>query len=401
MQAELVTRAKSITPEATIQFISELFMLALQSFMMGGNGMYIQWLVEEDGKIFEEYQKKQGEIETRFEVFVNQLQAIKKNLIQQIFNGFKTGLQKIYDERKKASDAAVQEQIYLFKSINLSDPAIHMLSWPPIPYDQMFEASIMNTPKRQQWYNIYQQGDWEFDPKTKSFFQNGLVPFGMPFWQQDFRKLQKPGEKEEVYPTDPSRNSIFTEYISNEKSYEVSIECTLLNCSYPFFVGIFFNRGRWISGDPERLWQYRLVGFYGTQTNDKDPATRSINLGFAQQIITFEKEKENIISPLEQITRAKPTDDHILYTLSKNDTDLLAKDSITFIFDITTSPETVTVTVSKKGKEQLIQKTFSNLDSTIALFGGIGFMAPGAQAEFKIIKPEKLVLPSTDLEEKQ
>lgn len=400
MQGELVTRVKSVTPEAKVQFLSELFMLALQSFLMGGNGMYIQWLDEEDQKIFEEYQTRQSEIEKNFEVYVQHLNKVKKNLVNQIFNGFKAGLQKINDERKKANTALAQEQLYLLKSINLSGPAIHLLLWPPIPYDQMFEASRMNTPVRQPWYNIYQQGDWEFDATSQSFFQNALVPFGQPFWQKDFETLQKPGETSGVNLTDPSRNSIFTEYISNDKSYEISVECTLLNCSYPFFVGIQFNRGRWISGDPERLWQYRLVGFYGTQSNEKDSSTRSINLGFAQQIITFENNKEQIISPLEQIARAQSTDDHIFYALSKVDVNLLVKDAITFVFDITTSPDSVTIVVSKKGQEQLIKKTFNNIGSTIALYGGVGFISAGAQAEFKLLKPEKLVFTTADLEGK-
>lgn len=189
LYTDIVHQVKALTPEVKVQFLSELFMLALQSFLMGGNGMYINWLDKEQELLFEKWQKKQSEIEANFEAYVNHLNAIKKNVVQQIFDGFKAGLQKIVDERKNADDALAKEQIYLFKSINLSYPTIHMLSWPPIPYDQLFEASVMNTPKSHPWYNIYQQGDWEFDAKTNSFFQNELVPFGIPFWLGDFRTL--------------------------------------------------------------------------------------------------------------------------------------------------------------------------------------------------------------------
>lgn len=399
LQVKLAQCVKGITPEVTVQFIQELFMFALQSFLMGGNGMYIQWLDQNDADKFKKAQDEQNEIEANFEAYVKHLDAVKKRAVDQILSGFKAGLEKIYKERKNANDALLKEEMYLSKSINLSYPAIKSLIMPPVPYDQMFEAAIMNTPQRHQWYNIYQQGDWEFDIKTNSFFQNELVSFGTPFWQEGFMVLQKPGQSSKSYMSDPSRNSIFTEYISNDKSYAVSVECTLINCSYPFFVGIMFNKGRWISGDPERIWQYRLVGFYGNETRVNDPSTRFIKLGFAQQIITFDKKEEKILSPLEQIAKANLSDQNILfYTMPKKDIDLLVKDAITFDFVISTSLETATVTVSKKGGEQLVQKTFNNLNSTLALFGGIGFICAGAQAEFKIIKPEKLVFSS---EEKQ
>lgn len=403
LYADIIHQVRALTPEVKVQFLSELFMLALQSFLMGGNGMYINWLDKEQEQLFEKYQKKQSEIEANFEAYVNRLNAIKNNVVQQIFDGFKTGLQKIVDERKNADDALAQEQIYLFKSINLSYPTIHLLNWPPIPYDQMFEASVMNTPKSHPWYNIYQQGDWEFDAQTNSFFQNELVPFGTPFWLSDFKTLKKPGDTTQEFITDPSRNSIFTEYISNQASYPISIECTILNCTYPFFVGILFNRARWISADPERLWQYRLVGFYGTQAKPDDPSTREIRLAFAQEEITFTKDnKEQIISPLEKITTNLSDERIILASLPKADIGLLAKDSITFVFDITTAPESVSFTVSKKGQTPLIsQKTINNLYSTIALYGGIGFMSAGAQAEFKIIKPEKLIFSANELKGEQ
>jgi hypothetical protein len=132
----------------------------------------------------------------------------------------------------------------------------------------------------------------------------------------------------------------------------------------------------------------------------EDPTTRSINFAFAQQIITTEDNKEKIISPLEQITRATT----FAYALPKADVDLLVKDSITFVFDITINtvggiPSQVALKLSKKNGPQLYETTVNNLNPYLAIFNGIGFMAPNCQAEFKIIKPEKLVYSSDDLKE--
>ena len=101
------------------------------------------------------------------------------------------------------------------------------------------------------------------------------MPFGVPYFQAT---KQTPNEQ----ITDPSQSSIFTEYISNAPSYDIEVECTLYNCKYPFFVGIMFNRARWIAADPERIWQYRLVGLYGKQSSPNDTTSQTIELGFAQ-----------------------------------------------------------------------------------------------------------------------
>lgn len=399
LQRQILDRARSITAEVKVQFLEDLLMMMLQSYLMAGDSMYGQWLDQRLSDEFDVANKKQQEIQTEFQKYIQSLNSIQKRVVGQILAGFNTGMKKLSDDYKKVNKQQIKEQTYLFKSINLDYPIQQALFSPPTPYDQIFQASIMNTPKSQQWYNIYQYGDWEFDPVRNSFWQNQLVPFGIPFWQQGFSALQKPGaEKQGQSYTDPAENSIFTEYISNEKTYDIVVECTLINCSYPFFLGVFFNRGRWISADPERIWQYRLCGLYGNQTRPDDSASRSINFAYAQQIIKIIDNKENIISPLEQITTARAgQSDIMLYQLPKTDIDFLAKDAITYVFTIKTSPTAVTLSLAKKGERQLFSTTLNNLEKYLAIFGGIGFMAAGCQAEFKIIKPEKLVFSDADL----
>lgn len=395
IREKLIRRVKHMTPEITVQFLGDILGLVLQSYLMAGNSMYTQWLDEQDGLFFEEESKKQQKIQTDFQNYVNNLNVVQKKVTSQIIGGFKKGMEKIGAERQTANDQEQQEELYLFKAINLDYPIQRALTVPPTPYDQAFEASLMKTPPNHQWYNIYQYGDWEFDARSNSFWQNGLIPFGQPFWQEGFSSLQKPGEAKVNQPlTDPSRNSIFTEYISNNATYDIVVECTLINSSYPFFMGVMFNRGRWISADPERLWQYRLYGLYGNQTKEDDPSTRSINLCFAQQIIKIENNKEDIISPLQQIVMKNQPP---LFAFTKADVEEVTKNPITYVFTITTSPDTVTVRCAKKGGQEFPPTRLNNLNSYLAIFGGIGFMAAGCQAEFKIIKPANLVYSAEDL----
>ena len=127
-----------------------------------------------------------------------------------------------------------------------------------------------------------------------------------------------------------------------------------------------------------------------------------LNLVLHKQIISIKDNKETIISPLEQITKANKT----LYVVPKADRDLLLTEALTYIFKITIqqqnsakAPSSVTVTVSKKDGTQLYSTTINNLDNYLAIFNGIGFMASSCQAEFKIIKPEQLVFTAQDLKE--
>ena len=61
-----------------------------------------------------------------------------------------------------------------------------------------------------------------------SFVQQEIVPFEST-WQA-------------------AQTTIFTEYITSEKEYTIEAEITLVDCTYPFFAGIVFNKARWVSG---------------------------------------------------------------------------------------------------------------------------------------------------------
>ena len=147
LRSKIIVRARHLQPEVTVQMASELFMIALQSFIMAGDSMYSQWLSKQDADLFASLTKKQNKIQDDFKIYMKKLSATQKKVTNQIINNFKNGMQKLSDEYKTVNNEQQKEQVYLFKSINLDYPIQHALNLPPTPYDQVFEASRMTTPK--------------------------------------------------------------------------------------------------------------------------------------------------------------------------------------------------------------------------------------------------------------
>jgi hypothetical protein len=388
LQDRLKKRAKKIAPPQ-VQWVEMVVNIALQAIILAGGSLAMQWEDADAQKEFEQYQTQQNQIASDWQTFQKNLVDNQKSIMRSIAAAFTKSSQAINEEYKKNSQQLQEEILYLNRSINLDTPIIQALS-SPITWDQYFENSVMNTPSNSlQWYNIYQvaQGDWQFDPVRNSFWQNGLAPFPKTsYW------MKVPGTGS-IFTDDPAANSIFTEYATSALTYDIEIEVNLVNVSYPFFVGVIFNRGHWISGDPERIWQYRLAGFYGTQATLNDPKSQAVNFCFAQQIIKkkTKNELESIVAPLQQIYQNPKTH---LYKLDNKETESLQHNPTTFILSITTSPTIVSCSITKKGADQqpkqLFSKTVSDLDSYLFMFSGIGFIASGCQAEFKITKPTDL-----------
>jgi hypothetical protein len=393
---KLKKRAKLIkTEEVKIQAVELLVSFAIQSLVMAGGQAAIQ-ILNDEGKVqFDNLQKQQAQTNADMATFQNKLKTDQEAAITSIELALSDSQATMNKEYAKNNTLLQRELSYLNQSINLAKPLARYLN-NPVPWDEYFERAPMFAPAPYSpWYNIFNKGDWQFDVTTNSFWQNSLIPFPkLLYWNK---------ENGDVFADDPAANSIFTEYITRALSYDIEVECSLITCTYPFFAGIMFNRGRWLSGDPERIWWYRLLGLYGTESTPGNPQTRAINLSFAQQqlIPKTGTVPEKIISPLEQIMSNKTTP--ISYQLPTKDTKSLERNPIIFQFNITTNPGSITFTLSKKeknvstGKEtstELYSGTATNLKSYISMFHGIGFMAAGCQAEFKIIKPEQLVVNS-------
>ncbi len=376
-------RSQLLLPEVQTQFWAEIGMIALQSILMGGSSMYNGFISELDAKKFKEYSDQQQKIQDGFSEFIKQTKTDQNALRKTISTAFIASATTAAAQYQAQNQQLSDETQYLFQAINLNQPISHDLEYPPIWSDQFFEVSHMNTPKNIHWHSVFpvSGSDWEYDPDHNSFWQNGLSTFD----KTDAKSAQ--------------RDHIFTEYSSKKAQYEIEVECRLINCQYPFFVGVMFNKARWISGVPERFFQCRLLGLYGT--TDTTNTTSTISVCFAQQYTTKKekdgKEISEFVTPLEQITTDAKTN---LFKLNDKDRALLIKEPITFLFNITTQPNQVALTVTKKGKtnEIIMQKTIDGLnDPYLAIFGGIGFMAAGCQAEFTLIKPESLVYTSENI----
>jgi hypothetical protein len=363
--------------------------LALQAALMSGGSMYNQWVSQGDANRYVELTKEQKAISDDFNQFMTKLQADRTTLVKQIIKNFVDAQKDLGKKYRDLERRQQDEYLYLMQSISLDLPKVKYLQdW--IPLDQLFQASIMLTPvPEQRWYNLYQiyqsgPGDWEFDAATNSFWQRGMVLFGSPYWPP-FNGSDN-----------PNYNAIFTEYVSPQAATKVSIECQLVACTYPFFAGIMVNRARWLSGDPERLNQCRLLGLYGTQAKADNVNSRRIDCCFAQQIIdrsagTAGSIRETIVTPLEQITNNQQTR---LFQLPADDAKTLVRDPITYRFDLTVEPTRVTYAVFKKDMNNQYQQigngSLENLNQYLAIFNGIGFMAAGCQASFRVLEPKAL-----------
>jgi len=386
LQEKLLLRINRLSPEVVAQFFEEILVIGMQSILFGGSSMYNNWISEQAQKQFEEFVKQQNKIQADFSAYLKKLSDEQNSIAKAIIQGFSKAQSDLQKQFAEINTQQKQEIAYLLRSLNLVIPIDRYLSSPPVSYDQLFEASIMYTPGTSQWYNIFQmqQTNWEYNASSNSFMQYDKAPFTTPYWIDNTTGF------------DPAQSSIFTGYIAPKRSYELEIELTLINCTYPYFAGITFNRGRWISADPEKMSQYRLLGFYGQlPSGQKSP---DITLHFAEQKIDVEKNIETIISPFEQIMKDPKTN---LAKIPQMITTQLDRDPQTFILSIQAQPQAITYTVThKKANNQLellASGTVSNLSKNLGLHSGIGFMAIGCQASFKINKPTELIYSSDQI----
>ena len=187
-------------------------------------------------------------------------------------------------------------------------------------------------------------------------------------------------------------NAIYAEYFTTAPSYTIAGTITLNKVDFPFFAGIIFNKSRWISGDFEAIRKCRMIGIYGTSPAD-------IGVYFAQQFTMNEEQiKANsgdspIQTPLQQIINNKvqkqinlPADIFTNLEVSPR----------TFNYEITNSATMVNFKIWFDNNEPMAI-TMNNLDPEIYRYHGIGFICPGAVAEFTLTKPENFIFTSQAL----
>lgn len=394
IQEKLKRRSQHLTHDIKVQFgVAIILDIAIQAGIIAGANLSTQWVDAADQKLYAALVKEQQTITNDWDVFRDNLQEQQKNALKKLEQTFAHEQKKLNGEYKKSSERLHQAIVYLNQSINLDQPEKRFLVQ-AIPWDRYFESSVMYTPRSniQPWFNVFglfNASNWLFVPEHNSFWQSNAAPLNTPFfWKQ-------PENQKNVFNNDPAGYSIFTEWATAQKSYDIEIDCVINNVTPPFFVGIIFNRGRWISGDPERLWWYRAFGIYASET------TSPIKVGFAQQILklpTSAQETEKIISPLEQIMDINDSKNK---TIPIND---ISQKPLHCTFKVSNQPNKVSLTLIQKDPTQqnkesvLFEQIIDNLDPYIFKYHGIGLIAAGCQANFTIKKPTELVYTQDVLE---
>lgn len=341
---------------------------------IGGNlllfqsASYTEKLIDdEDQKEYQQLAAEQRSIRDSFLQFQSQLASKLQNAISLQTKSFSTSLQELAKKREYSEKLLSSEIKYLNQSINLDYPKQQYLVY-PISYEQQFAASPMLT--LQPWHNLMQglSGDWAYEPTQNRFSQRIAVPFSSAAQGQ--------------------QNSIFTEYFTNKDRYTIEIDLTIISASYPFFIGIAFNRPRWISGSLERAYNYRLIGLHGVGTGDK----KQLNLCFAQGC---QIHNNNLATPLDTIVGAKSST--ILSSFDLSLLKSLEKEPLDLTVSITTSEQEINLILYRKKqteKEQLFATTItppeSSQNSLIFRYHGIGLFAAGCIASFAIKEPQEL-----------
>ena len=330
--------------------------------------------------------KEQSNLQNSMGAFQSYVQKAQKKELLGILQFFKTAQTHMFSLTAAQSVIMQQMETYILQAVSLNQPQSHYMSNGSL-IDQFFTLGTMYTPDGHIWKNVFPVGNWQYDETTDSF------------WQMTNQPLLTPETNSTTHVTAPTahkapNNAIFTEWISRKPSYEILCELTLYQVSYPFFVGVIFNKARWISGEMDRLQQYRLFGLYGD-------SNKKIQACYGEQYMPSKPSKQiatptttpQPLYPLQQIISgvgAQP------FTINQTVFANLQQQPVTFKIKIITSPETIKCKIwHATATEPQAFVTIKSHDVNLYLYHGFGFMAPGAIAQFKIMKPTGLLFPTS------
>lgn len=297
--------------------------------------------------------------------FSTAMQAAQKQQLTNVFNLFSNAQNNISNALMAQQAGMKDMDAYLQAAISRQQPQQEYLVH-PTSYDEQFTQATMYTPQGVTWKNLFPVGNWEYDQNSDSFWQMSNVPVE----QKAFN------------------NSIFAEWFSRAASYEIECDITLYQVSYPFFAGVIFNKARWISGNESRLQKYRLLGVYGD-------ANQNIQLCFAEAVQTAPATANSPATwsyPFDQISSGAG----ILKTKTlKNLLQNLKKYPILLHLKIKNSPTLIQYKFwTSTEKEPINYATIKSKNPNLYLYHDIGFMAPGAISEFKLLQPLQLLFSS-------
>ena len=254
-----------------------------------------------------------------------------------------------------------------------------------------------------RWHNPFRAGNWIFNPDHNRFFQYLIQPITSSKSPQ--------GDANEAL-----HNSIFTEYIPpiilNEEgitTYVVQVEMKIYQAEFPFFAGIFFNGGRWISGSKDLRAQHRLFGFYGN-------LEKKITLCGAETAYISTKDQlleKTSLTALEQILAPSETQKswrasyrgiipNPLYPNSKENSVSLEVGK-TYILTAATQPTRIMLMLEEKTERGLVPMfgpyTIIHRNPFIFLYHNIGFISGGCSTGFKLLQPKQLLYSQKSLDE--
>lgn len=345
-------------------------------------------------------QKDQTNMTIASKSFVQNVQLAQQTQLKNMVNLFGSAQQQVTTLMSNQTAIMQQMQLYINSIISLQVPTQNYLV-DPVDYDQMFTNATMYTPQGPIWKNIYQIGNWQYDETNNSFWQMQHIPSTTPT------------------TNDAYKNAIFTEWITRQP-YEIACDIILYQVSYPFFVGIMFNKSRWISGDSFGIQKYRALGIYGDKNN-------KLTISFAQQVLPNIPTTGLLTAttiqptyPLEQIFNNQGAQH---FAINPQLFTSLQTQPLVIHVKIKPAPTTVEYKIwfagskepqgyylintkaastsnLKKSGQTTITLTGANgqaysydvvNDNNMYLYHGIGFIAPGAIAQFQLKSPQQLL----------
>jgi len=365
------------TNQIQTQFIE---MLADMGVMMGtqmGASMANQEIGVQRQLLASIINKNSQTVQTDMQAFQNQAQKNQQQQMQAMVSAFSKAQTNLQTQMQQASSISNLELNYLYQNISTAQPQQNYI-FSQIQFDQYFSLGTMYTPAGPLWKNPFSVGDWEYEPATNSFWQYQSSPIANSTTDSSGNTTTSTLQAE--------NNAIYAEYFINSGSYTIAGTISLNIVNYPFFAGIIFNKARWISGDFEAIRKCRMVGIYGISPTN-------IGIYFAQQYtmtdaqLTASGSQSPIQTPLQQIinNQVKPSIPVLSSTLAS-----LPNTPVTFNFTITNSPNSVTFNFWT-GNNKPSSVTINNLDPAIYMYHGIGFICPGAIAEFNLTQPSDFI----------
>jgi hypothetical protein len=263
---------------------------------------------------------------------------------------------------------------YVQATVSRVPPATEYLQ-DTISFDQAFADATMYTPKGLVWKNVYPVGNWEYDETTDSFWQMNAMPM---------MSTNSAG----VSSADKAiNNAIFAEWITRELSYEILCEINLYEAEYPFFAGLIFNKARWISGDPTCLQKYRLLGLYATAQNQ-------IVLSFAEAVSTSAAQENQLPTwnfPFAQIIEQSAVHEVKITVPAHLGQSIASRHAIVYLKVLVAPGQIQCKFWALPDQEPATYTTLVSQNPELFLYHGIGFMAPGCLAQFKLLKPDQVL----------